>query len=206
MTSDPTHEQPAPDPFALRDLLATEAPTALPVGEFPRGKEDASLLLPVLLERLDRLAEKFDGKIREDAGREAIVERLHTELQQYKADLLLQMIKPILLDLIAMHDNLGKALEAAAAEAGEGFRQLRQRLEGFRTEVEDALYRQGVEPYVHPGDAFEPRRQQAVKTVPATTPEDEGRIAARLRPGFTRDERILRPERVVVFVKATVRP
>jgi molecular chaperone GrpE len=196
MTSDST------DPLPLRDLLANEPPDALQADESPPLNGDASALLRELGDRLDRLAVQFDDKIRADAGREAIVERLHAELQEYKSDLVLQVLKPLLLDLIALHDNLGKALEAAGEDGGP----LRQRLEEFRTEVEDALYRQGVERYETPGDAFDPRRQQALKTLPAPVPELEGRVAERLRPGFSRGERVLRSERVVVFVKPAVRP
>lgn len=193
-----------PPPVATPAAELVAEPAAEPAPAAP--PDDTAALLRTVCERLDLLDAKFDDKVRDDSAREAIVGRLHAEVQQYKSDLMHQMLKPILLDLISLYDNLGKALGAAEGEAGEAGRQLRQRLGEVRTEVEDTLAKHGVEKFVVEVDAFDPRRQQPVKTLPAPSPEQVGKVAERLRPGFTRDQRVLRPERVSVFVQPTARP
>jgi molecular chaperone GrpE len=207
MTAQGTDTQ-SPDNTPVADLQVT-----LPVAEPAGAGDETTALLRELCERIGRLDArfedldaKFEDKVREDKAREAIVERLHGELQKYKSDLLLQMLKPVLLDMISLYDNIGKALDAANGEEGELGYQLRRRLGEFRTEVEDVLSKQGVELYVVPDDAFDPRRQQPVETRPAPSPDQEGKVAVRLRPGFTREGRVLRPERVVVFIKPPAQP
>ncbi len=61
-------------------------------------------------------------------------------------------------------------------------------------------YRQGVEPFQHEGEDFDPRRQRSVSTVPTDDPERNKTIAGRLRPGFQAGEKLIRPEIVSVHI------
>ena len=74
-----------------------------------------STLREELGERIDALRSTFEREVRTEAGRERILDRLHAELQEYKQDLLLKIQRPIFLDLIQLHDDVGKM---AAARAG----------------------------------------------------------------------------------------
>jgi len=162
--------------------------------------ETLDLLQAVLL-RLDRLEAKFDVKIRTDGAREAIVDRLHAELQEHRADMLLKVLKPVLLDLITLHDDLGKILALAATPDSDLEKRLLYQLGGLRKDVEDILYRQGVELFTCPGNDFDPRRQRASRTLSAPHPDLEGKVAERLRTGFAVGDKVLRPELVAVLVK-----
>lgn len=146
-------------------------------------------------ERLAGLQAQFDREVRAEASRERIVDRLHAELQEYKQDLLLKVQRPIFVDLIQLHDDVGKMAAAQPAEA-EGFRGT---LESIQTALEDVLYRQGVEPFRVDGDSFDPRRQRAVTTVPTPDPALARTVAARLRPGFQSGDKVIRPEMVTVY-------
>src|SRR5205823_8858260 len=104
--------------------------------------------------RLDGLQTVFDREIRAEATREKVVDRLHAELQEYKQDLLLKVLRPIFVDLIQLHDDIGKmAAPRAEAEGGEVARRL-DVMRGFQQGIEDILYRQGVEPFVSQEDTF----------------------------------------------------
>ena len=70
---------------------------------------------------------------------------------------------------------------------------------GFQQGIEDILYRQGVEPFTHDDDAFDPRRQRALSTVPTDDADQVKRVAARLRKGFRAGEKVIRPEIVSVY-------
>jgi molecular chaperone GrpE len=150
----------------------------------------------------DELKALFQREIRAETTREKVVDRLHAELQEYKQDLLLGTLRPVFIDLIQLHDDIGKVAVTPAGGDGEGFAEA-QRLvglmAGFQQGIEDILYRQGVEPFHVEGDLFDPRRQRAVATVANDDPALSKTVAARLRKGFRSGERVIRPEIVSVY-------
>ncbi len=153
--------------------------------------------------RIDNLAAAFDREVRAEATREKVVDRLHAELQEYKNDLLLNVMRPVFVDLIQLHDDIGKIV-AAQPEPSDDAARLLDLMGGFQQGIEDILYRQGVEPFALDDDAFDPRRQRAFSTVPTDDPEQSKRVAARLRKGFRTGEKVIRPE--IVSVYAARRP
>jgi molecular chaperone GrpE len=151
--------------------------------------------------RLDGLQTLFDREIRAEGTREKVVDRLHAELQEYKQGLLFGILRPVFVDLIQLHDDIGKMIDAQAApegDAGAEVRRLLDLMRGFQQGVEDILYRQGVEPYEVEGDAFDPRRQRALSTIATTDPALNKRVATRLRKGFQSGDKVVRPEMVTV--------
>jgi molecular chaperone GrpE len=152
-------------------------------------------------ERLVGLQALFDREIRAETTRERIVDRLHAELQDYKQDLLLKVQRPIFVDLIQLHDDIGKMMESPSDTVADADQSVAIRgiLESVRTAIEDILYRQGVEPFQQPGEEFDPRKQRAVSTVPSEEPERNRTVAMRLRPGFQAGEKLIRPELVTVY-------
>jgi molecular chaperone GrpE len=153
-----------------------------------------------LEQRLIGLQTLFDREIRAEATRERIVDRLHAELQDYKQDLLLKVQRPMFVDLIQLHDDIGKMIDAQSNDDADRSGGVRDLLGSIRTGIEDILYRQGVEPFTAEGDEFDPRRQRSVTTVPTEDPERNKTIANRLRPGFQSGDRIIRPEIVTVYI------
>jgi molecular chaperone GrpE len=151
--------------------------------------------------RLDALQMLFEREQRAEAARERVVDRLHTELQEYKQDLLLKVQRPIFIDLIQLHDDIGKMIEAQPAGDAEAQRALAVRgvLESIQTGIEDILYRQGVEPFLRDGNDFDPRRQRAVSTITTDDPALAKTVAARLRKGFQAGDKVIRPEIVTVY-------
>ncbi len=154
-----------------------------------------------LTRRLDAIQSLLERDARAEANRERIVDRLHAELQEYKDDLLLKVQRPIFADLIQLHDDIGKMIEARPDVEGDDGRAAATRgiLASIQVAIEDILYRQGVEPFEAEGDAFDPRRQRAVSTVTTDDPEKHRTIAARLRRGFAAGEKLIRPELVSVY-------
>ena len=148
--------------------------------------------------RIDALAAAFDREVRAEATREKVVDRLHAELQDYKNDLLLKVMRPVFVDLIQLHDDIGKIV-AAQPEPSDDAARLLDLMRGFQQGIEDILYRQGVEPFAVDDDAFDPRRQRAFSTVPTDDPERVKRVAARLRKGLRSGEKVILPEIVNVF-------
>jgi molecular chaperone GrpE len=152
--------------------------------------------------RIDGLRSTFERELRGEASRERIVDRLHAELQDYKQDLLLKVQRPIFIDLIQLHDDVGKMVatrDRAEPDAG-GAGSFRGSLESIQTAIEDILYRQGVEPFSLETSEFDPRRQRAISTTPTEDPALNKTVGARIRKGFAAGEKLIRPELVSVFL------
>lgn len=182
--------------FLPPPLEATGGPTAAP--ESPEVLEAVQALGETLVRKLDALQALFDREIRAEATREKVVDRLHAELQEYKQDLLLKLLRPVFVDLIQLHDDIGKMVEAQAGRDGDVGRLL-DVMRGFQQGIEDILYRQGVEPFLAETGPFDPRRQRAVATVPTDDPAANKSVAARLRKGFQAGDKVIRPEIVSVY-------
>ena len=168
----------------------------------PRGFPSVLVAVRVLGDqvsgRLEVIQAMVERELRAEMTRERVVDRLHAELQEYKQDLLLKVMRPLFVDLIQLHDDIGK-MQEAAGEAGPEGETVRPLLDSIRTGIEDILYRQGVEPFEQEQGAFDARRQRAVTTVPTEDPELNKTIAARLRKGFQAGEKVIRPEVVSVY-------
>ncbi len=178
----------------------TPAPSAPMVDSTGAILQAISGLGNQLEQRLIGLQTLFDREIRAEATRERIVDRLHAELQDYKQDLLLKIQRPMFVDLIQLHDDIGKMIDAQSNDDADRSAGVKDLLGSIRTGIEDILYRQGVEPFTADGDEFDPRRQRSVTTVPTEEPERNKTIANRLRPGFQSGDRIIRPEIVAVYI------
>jgi molecular chaperone GrpE len=182
------------------------------IHDAPATPLDASLVIDAIegfgermIQRLDALQTTFDRELRAEATRERVIDRLHAELQEYKQDFLLKVQRPIFIDLIQLHDDIGKMIETRPAPDAEPERNqaVRAVVESIQTAIEDILYRQGVEPFAMPGDEFDPRKQRAVSTRVTDDPGLNKRVASRLRKGFQAGDKLIRPEVVTVF---TFRP
>ena len=200
-------------PASAYDSIATDDELARPASDYPQTSVNfaESGLGPTLRaveelgraigERLDGLATRFDREIRAESTREKVVDRLHAELQEYKGDLLLNAMRPIFVDLIQLHDDVGKMAGTAQDPAPEGdpsrFAAL---LASIQQGIEDILYRQGIEPFTNESDTFDARRQRAVSTVPTDDPALGRRVAERHRKGFLAGDKVIRPEVVSVYV------
>lgn len=155
-----------------------------------------------LRQEFGRLAGSFEDKIRFDAGREAIIDRLHAELQEYKADLVLKILRPLALEVIGLHDDVGKMIAARQADSPQGGPgdPAAAMLADLRNDIEDVLYRGGFEAFVTDRPEFDPKRQRVVRPVPTADPGLDRVVAERLRKGFAYQGHVIRPEMVNVYV------
>jgi molecular chaperone GrpE len=204
-STEPGHPLEFPEPGEDRPADSTsEVPRVAADLEPSRPESPARIIAAIsqigrlVEEKLATLQASFEREVRAEATRERTVDRLHAELQEYKHDLLLKVQRPIFLDLIQLHDDIGKMIEAQQCEEAEKPAYVRSALESIRTAIVDILYRQGVEPFQNEGDDFDPRRQRAVTTVPTDDPALNKTIAARLRTGFLTGDKIIRSEIVSV--------
>lgn len=136
--------------------------------------------------------ELYDKHLRARADFDNLRKRLlrerAEEAERAQAELLLEILDPL--------DDLSRAIaaDATAPEARsvlEGVRLVQEKLTG-------ALARLGLEVIEAEGERFDPERHEAVLTVPAETPEEDGRIVQALTRGYRFGDRLLRPAQVQV--------
>ena len=198
--------EPLADPAIPVDLPAGDPsgppPAADPGGLFNR----LEALESGVNRKLDALQTAFDREIRAESTREKVVDRLHAELQEYKQGLILGILRPVFIDLIQLHDDIGKMAASSSqdAEAPPEVHRLLGMVLGYQQAIEDILYRQGVETFTHDGDAFDPRRQRALSTVPTDEATLNKKVASRVRPGFQSNDKVIRPEFVTVYAHKSV--
>jgi molecular chaperone GrpE (heat shock protein) len=152
--------------------------------------------LAALHEQLERLRESVDKQAqREDIQRGAF-DQLYEELRQYKEDFVFQAEKPLLLDLLLFFDSLiwfRRGLdkgEMSPEVVADSFQYLVD-------EFLELLYRRDVLP-TEPREEFHRETQKAVQVAYTDDVTLDWRIQRIVKRGFTRGERVLRPEEVIL--------
>jgi molecular chaperone GrpE len=173
--------------------------------EIAVNDDDEHLLLQVLQE-LQVLRQEFSAKLKYDATKERQVDSLYQELQGYREGLHFKILKPLFIDLIAMHDDLGKIAERLAQNTSDAAcSSMHSNLKSFQETVEEILKRNGVESFSIDSDTYVPGKQRIVRVIETLNIAEDKKIARRVRQGFRYDERILRQELIHTyrFVDAT---
>jgi molecular chaperone GrpE (heat shock protein) len=142
------------------------------------------------------LRKMVTDRISNDRVREKAFDQLYEELRQYKEDFLFQAEKPLLLDLLLFYDSLNWFQESLVKQEmspdviADSFQYLID-------EFVELLYRRDVVP-LSESDSFDRKLQKAVKVVEAEQPEDDYKVVQVLKRGFSRADKLLRPEEVVI--------
>ncbi len=199
-TPEPPVEPGAAEP--TQDVDATEIIEACVIPTAPAPEESRAPVPPIadyredfqgVRDELAALRGLFETKLLRDRSQQQVIDKLHASLKEAEADLVWNIRRPILAEIVQMHDYLSDALAKADSPAV---------LQRFLEDLEDLLLRLGVEPYRTSGDQFDARTQSLKRGVPAVSPAQVGTIAERIRPGFKSDRHTLRPEAVAVYVRS----
>jgi molecular chaperone GrpE (heat shock protein) len=161
-----------------------------------------------IYDRLDELSseqaslrELFHARLRNDEVQNRSLDRLLTELSDYKADFVRRRMLPLLREVIDCHDlahRESRRLRTAngASPETEG---ARKSLEVVAQMLRDLLARHDVESYESEGPEFDPKSQQCTRTVPTEDRELDKRVAESIVPGFRSEGMLVRRELVAVY-------
>jgi molecular chaperone GrpE len=141
----------------------------------------------------DRIAQEYIAKYRQAASE---FEESRLRLRREISKDIERSRREILADLLDVVDNLDRAIEAAGKAASPDA--LLQGVEMVRRQFLSKLESLGVKRIDSEGAVFDPVRHEAVSTVPAATPEDDGRVVGIVRHGYTIGDDVLRPAVVAV--------
>ena len=158
--------------------------------------------IDMLHKLLEELKDEFVGKLKYDAHKDKIIDKLHQELQEYKQDIVKKHILSIVLDVVKVADDIRKwltyfrSLDVSQRDPVKLFRYL----EAIPSDLEDIFYWQGVRPYTNKGGIFNPAKQRAIKKIPTDDRSRDKTIAKSLRPGYEWEDKVIRQEMVAVYV------
>ncbi|MCC8245548.1 nucleotide exchange factor GrpE [Saccharothrix luteola] len=148
----------------------------------------------VVLAEIRRLQTAFDAKIRYDEARERVFDAMSEELTAHRQGLVQAQLRTVLLDLVAMHDDLTKLTGSPGRDPATV-----EALLFVRETVEQTLARNGVEAFTVEGSEVDRARQKVISVVETADPGLDRHVAERSRTGFSWHDKVLRPEWVKVY-------
>jgi molecular chaperone GrpE (heat shock protein) len=146
--------------------------------------------------QVEQLRTMVEQQARRDDIQRGAFDQLYEELRQYKDDFVFQAEKPLLLDLLLFYDSLvwfRRGLDKGDMSpevVADSFQYLID-------EFVELLYRRDVLP-TEPTEEFQRESQKAVQVVYTEDVSLDWRIQRVVKRGFTRGERVLRPEEVIL--------
>ncbi len=155
--------------------------------------------LSTTVQMLEELSEQFKSRISYDAKQEKIVDSMHAELQNYRNDMYAMLLKPLLVDIIEVVDNIRKA-GLAFAEKGEAEKKASTIITDFILDLHNVLDSYGVEVFKGmPGDNYTPIQQRIVSVIVTNQPELNSKIAESLGFGYRYKGKVIWPEKVKTY-------
>ncbi|MEN9933404.1 MAG: protein GrpE [Pseudomonadota bacterium] len=161
------------------------------VTETPEEPAGAEIdLAEALLAKDQEIADLKDRVLRAMAD----LENTRRRLERDKAEATQYAVTGFARDMLAVAENLRRAVAALPAD---GFDNVRAGIEATERELLAIFGRQGISRIeITPGEALDPNRHQAMLEVPSDAPA--GSIVAELASGWTIRDRLLRPAMVSV--------
>jgi molecular chaperone GrpE len=148
----------------------------------------------------EQLVNEFQTKLKYDRYKEKIIDNLHRELQEHKNNIRKKLLQPLIMDIILVWDDMNKMLEFYGNKESHELdpKKLLKLLEGFKSDLEEVLYRQQVEPFSLGEGVFDPVRQKVGQKIKTNEPALHKKVERTIRAGFEWDGDIIRPEIVAV--------
>jgi len=183
----------------------SQAPETTDTGQ-PEVEPEAGTRLPVETEagavaRLEAETSRLQDELSELNDRYlralADLDNIRRRFRQDKEEAIRYGVGSLLLDMLPVLDNLGRALEAARET--QDVASLMQGVEITHAQFEQALAKRGVVPIPALGLPFDPQLHEAVARVP-TNKHPEATVLSEIETGFMMEGKVLRPSKVAVSV------
>lgn len=201
--SEPLHY---PFYYALSPGFFTWLRLPLPVHKASKAPEEHGLLedpaKALILGGINELVAGFRDKIQTDAHKQNLFDEMHAELQEYKKGMLDKLTLSMELDVIKLIDDVERSIAVFSARQSspEDYSRLFALLAGVATDLEDLLYRHGVEPYRLSSDRVDVTRQKILSTTQTKDISLDKKVAKRMSRGWEKQGKIIRPERISVYL------
>jgi molecular chaperone GrpE len=164
--------------------------------------------LALIKELIADLSAQFESKIKYDKHKDEIIDKLHSENQVFKNDLYKKLLLPLINEIIFILDDYSilfkKHSETVINEVDVA--KLLKQFGGISDDLENLLYKNGIDVFSIEGDVFDSSKQKVIKIVPTDDPLKDKTVCEKLKKGFVLDGKIVRMEHVSCykFEKANV--
>jgi molecular chaperone GrpE len=160
----------------------------------------ATSLKPTYVEELEQKVAEKDKQIQEylTKYRQASSEfdEMRLRLRREISKDVERARRDVISELLEVLDNLERAVDAARSAASS--ETLLQGVDMVRRQFLSKLEGLGVKPIDSADARFDPVLHEAVSTVPAATPEQDGKVIGVVRQGYRIGDEVLRPAAVAV--------
>lgn len=172
------------------------------IEETSKSEANIEEILEKVNQSIQEVKEEFVSKVKYDGHKDKIIDELHEELQGYKDDIIHKLLRPVITDIIYTIDNNNKTVQALRQKDVSEIdpKKLIGIIEGQSEDLEDILYRQGVEEFTYVMPEFDPKKQKIIKTVETAEREKDRTVARSLKKGYMFENRVIRHELVEVYV------
>ncbi len=175
----------------LSDDAVGEDPTATPEADTDTELDELSIMRAELEQSQAETADFRDRFLRARADLENYRRRAAGDVIRARDAGLDSAVLP----LLAVYDDLTRALSVSVDDPA----QLIPGVQAVRDGLQRNLGALGMTEVGVRGEPFNPDLHEALTAIPAPNPEAADTIAEVVQTGFTKDDRLIRPARVVVF-------
>ncbi|MEO5896595.1 MAG: nucleotide exchange factor GrpE [Vicinamibacterales bacterium] len=161
----------------------------------PRGTSKPTYIadLEAQIVEKDRQIQEYLGKYRQAS---AEFEEARLRLRREISKDIERSRREIISELLEVLDNLDRALDSAKGSAS--YDSLLQGVEMVRRQFTGKLESFGVTKIEAQDQPFDPRLHEAISSVPAASPDQDGLIVGTVRTGYRIGDDVLRPAAVAV--------
>ena len=200
----PAQPEEAPDePEAAPAQTMDLAPVLEALSTLQTQVAELSASLVTLQAQATKLSEDFNAKLRYDASKKEIIDKQFHELDAYHREAHEKLSKAIVMDLISEIDGAERSAEhyETLSPTQENYAKLKKLIMAHADDLRDVLENNEIESYrTAPGDPFDHKRHSVLKTIPTDDPTLVKTIQASLRSGYVKGDKVIRPEKVAVYV------
>ena len=163
-------------------------------------EQDTQELLTEILLNSREQCQMIDTLIREQVQRkDAQIDKLHSELQYYKDDQASKVINQVMKSVIKVRKDMLRRM-GSGNWAEMTVSDLQREYSYVLDDLTDLLEQQNIDPYeTAPGQPFDPAIHQVHKLESTPDPALDKTIARSFSEGYTKGEKILIVERVIVY-------
>ncbi len=187
-------EQPRASALPAEELVPDEDEVAVEPSEIEVLQGEMALLE----QQLEQMRDRYIRAV-------ADLDNARKRARQVIAEARYQAVGNILLEMLPLVDDFERALETVkpGAEAAQETRAIYDGVALIYRQLKNLLERHGVKPIEAVGERFDPTLHEAVAQVSADGEHREGTVALEMQRGYMHGDRVLRPSRVGVVVRAT---
>lgn len=150
-------------------------------------------------EKIDQMNSLFINKIQSIDFERETADKLHKELQEYKNDIYFQLIKPFIMDIISVREDMKKNIENINETLEY---ETLEFLQSYIEQLKIILENNDIEVYstnTAEDKNFNPKKQRVVKQIKTSDESLHGKVYNILTDGYTYKEKVISPERVEVY-------